>query len=98
MNKDVLLKHQIGNKLVIDQKDFVPKTLSNKWFDSQVDSFDSAVAAANEWIEQEHIDVINIETIVIPVRNDDETETASIAVDLGYTLRQFIRVWYRKLP
>ena len=86
---------------MIDQKDFVPKTLGTQWFKGiQVDSFDSAVNAANEWIEQESIDVINIETIILPVGSDDETERSNTLVvsNMMFTLRQFIRVWYRKLP
>ena len=84
---------------MIDQKDFIPKTLETKWFQGiQVDSFDAAVSAANDWIEQEGIDVINIETIVFPVGSNDETEAPIFHGDIGYSLRQFIRVWYRKRP
>ena len=48
----------------------------------QVDSFDAAVAAASDWIEQECVDVINIETVILPVGADDETE-ASLTVVLA---------------
>lgn len=84
---------------MIDQKDFIPKTLSTHWFKGlQVDSFDAAIVAANEWINAEGIDVINIETIVLPVGPNDETESPMtlVASQYGFSLRQFIRVWYRK--
>jgi hypothetical protein len=86
---------------MIDQKDFIPKTLSKHWFKGiQVDSFDAAIAAANDWIEQESVDVVNIETIILPVGSDDETELPLTVVpsSIGFSLRQFIRVWYRKKP
>jgi len=46
----------------------------------QADSFDVAVAAASDWIEQEGIDVINIETVILPVGADDETEASRTVV------------------
>ena len=79
----------------IDQRDFIPKTLSTHWLKGiQTESFDAAIAAANEWIAQDNIDVINIETIVLPIAEDDATETPSITL-VPISLRQFIRVWYR---
>ena len=81
---------------MFDQKDFIPKTLSVHWLKGiQTDSFDSAIAAANEWIEAESIDVLNIETIVLPVGPNDETESPNIT-GVPVSLRQFIRVWYRR--
>jgi hypothetical protein len=88
----------MGRRLetMFDQKDFVPKTLSVHWLKGiQADTFDSAIAAANEWIEAESIDVLNIETIVLPVGSNDETETPNIT-GAPLSIRQFIRVWYRK--
>ncbi len=80
---------------MIDQRDFIPKTLSNHWLKGiQTESFDAAIAAANDWIAAENIDVINVETIVMPIAEDDATETASIT-GVPISLRQFIRVWYR---
>ena len=81
---------------MIDQKDFIPKTLSVHWLKGlQTESFDAAIAAANEWISAENIDVINIETIVLPISEDDATETTAIT-GVPISLRQFIRVWYRR--
>ena len=80
---------------MFDQKDFVPKTLSVHWLKGiQTESFDSAIDAANQWILAESIDVLNIETIVLPVGPNDETETPNMTGVPG-SLRQFIRVWYR---
>ena len=81
---------------MIDQRDFIPKTLSTHWLKGiQTESFDAAIAAANEWISADNVDVINVETIVLPISDDDATETPSIT-GVPISLRQFIRVWYRR--
>jgi hypothetical protein len=82
-------------QMMIDQRDFIPKTLSKHWLKGvQTESFDAAIVAANDWIDAENIDVINVETVVLPMAEDDETETSSIS-GVGKELRQFIRIWYR---
>jgi hypothetical protein len=81
---------------MIDQQDFIPRTLSTHWLGGlKTDTFDSAVEAAGKWIDENGIDVINIETIVLPIGSDDVTENPAIE---GFPAmsRQFIRVWYRK--
>ena len=64
---------------MFDRRDFVLKTLSVGWLNRvQSDSFDSAIAAANEWIEAESIEVLNIEAVVLPtsvIVSDEETES-----------------------
>ena len=80
---------------MIDQRDFIPKHLATHWLKGfQTETFDTAVKAASDWIAAENIDVINIETIVLPIGSDDATETTAIQ---GFPAmsRQFIRVWYR---
>jgi hypothetical protein len=85
---------------MFDRKDFVPKTLSVSWPNLvHTDSFDSAIAAANEWIEAGSIDVLNIETVVLPaplVDIDDKTGIPRMYAGDAVTLFQFIRVWYRR--
>ena len=82
--------------MMIDQRDFIPKTLSKQWLKGvQTESFDAAIVAANDWIDAENIDVINVETVVLPMAEDDETETSTFFYIYGKELRQFIRIWYR---
>ncbi|MBX3438238.1 MAG: hypothetical protein KF861_12155 [Planctomycetaceae bacterium] len=81
---------------MIDQKDFIPRALTVHWLKGiQTDSFDSAIEAANEWIVRESIDVLNVETIVLPIGMDNDTEVPTVG-SLAVANRQFIRVWYRK--
>jgi hypothetical protein len=81
---------------MIDQKDFVPKHLSTHWLKGvTADTFDSAVQAASDWITNENIDVINIETVVLPIVSENDSEISAIH-GMPALSRQFIRVWYRK--
>lgn len=81
---------------MIDQKDFVPKNISSHWLKGVIaDTFDSAVQAASDWIAAENIDVINIETVILPIVSDKDSEVSAI-YGAPMLSRQFIRVWYRK--
>ena len=64
---------------MFDRNDFVLRTLGVVWLNRvQTYSLDSAIAAANEWIESESIDVRNIETVVLlagVILSDEETES-----------------------
>ena len=64
---------------MFDRNDFVLRTLGVVWLNRvQTYSLDSAIAAANEWIEAESIEVLNIEAVVLPtsvIVSDEETES-----------------------
>ncbi|MCU0875827.1 MAG: hypothetical protein MUE50_26130, partial [Pirellulaceae bacterium] len=53
---------------MIQFRDFVPRMLSAPAFFKvgQYETFAEAVAAANQWIEQQRVEVINVETVVLP--------------------------------
>jgi hypothetical protein len=50
-------------------RDFPPKQLTPHTWPSYgtFGSFEEAVQAANDWIATEHIDVVNVETVLVPV-------------------------------
>jgi hypothetical protein len=63
------------------------------------ESFDRAVAEANAWIESNRVEVVNIETIVLPnlwSPYEEGTEDANIMArgDFATSWNQFVRVWY----
>ena len=63
------------------------------------ESFESAIAAANEWITKEQADVVSVETVVLPnLWEPDEDGTQDPSVRTGGTPQwhQFVRVWYRR--
>jgi|LakMenE01Jun11ns_1017448.scaffolds.fasta_scaffold9959147_5 hypothetical protein len=79
---------------MIHHRDFIPPTIRSTWTQGlQTQPWQAAVEAASEWIENEQIDVINIETVNFPVGQEDDT-TIPVAVSDSFH-RQFIRVWYR---
>ena len=85
-------------------RDFAPRSLSPPSWQSGAGEWESlaeAVAAANEWVRAEGVDVVNIETVVLPCHVDTPafTQTDAPAAFVNgqhwHVCRQFIRVWYQ---
>ena len=88
---------------MIEFKDFVPRMLGPAGFlgEPEFESLEDALVAANEWVESEDIEVISIETVVLPnlhnpfeegsgdvnIRQDEEHVTA---------WNQYVRIWVRR--
>jgi len=65
------------------------------------ESFAAALHAANEFVSNRSVKVLNVETVVLPnVWDDDEQGTADPSnktlADFASTWHQFIRVWYEQ--
>ncbi len=90
-------------------KDFVPQPLNytgppKGLFGSlkvpQFETFEEAVAAANAWIAQEAIQVIHLETVVLPhlsIQDAKDVSKTAQAIVEGHKVafwEQFVRVWY----
>lgn len=61
--------------------------------------FERAVESANGWIEAFHIDVLNVETVVLPnAYKDTATGEAELDENPERDTRwyQIVRVWYRE--
>jgi hypothetical protein len=64
------------------------------------ESLEQTVATANEWIKANQIDVVNVETVVLPnlwSPYASGTGDPSMVLQPGFSeaWNQFIRVWYR---
>jgi hypothetical protein len=87
---------------MIEFRDFVPKMVSEAAFfkAAEYESFAAAVTAANQWIRDERVKVINIETVVLP-NIWSRWEEGSTDTSLGTSgeapshWHQFVRVWFR---
>ena len=86
---------------MIRYQDFVPKQTKEWGFLSppEHESFDVALAAANKWIKENEIKVLNVETVVLPNihgRFEEGSADPALAMPDGTfnTWHQFIRVWY----
>jgi hypothetical protein len=84
-------------------KDFVPKMLSagGIFSSSEFEDFAAALKAANQWITDKQIDVVNIETVVLPnvwSAREKGPRDPELRIPPNTTAdwNQFIRVWYRK--
>ena len=82
---------------MIGFEDFAPKLVKSGLFSREFESFEAALAGANAWIDQNGVDVVNIETVVLPqIWREDGTTDVDLRVGGGTscTWHQFIRVWY----
>ncbi|MCF7955822.1 MAG: hypothetical protein K9M75_08480 [Phycisphaerae bacterium] len=78
-------------------EDFAPQIIKSGFFGREFESFEAALVRANEWIDQNDIDVVNIETVVLPqIWREDGTKDVDLRVggETSCTWHQFIRVWY----
>ena len=83
-------------------QDFVPKVIQPGGFlrPAAYESFAECVAEAGAWIQRHGIDVINVETVVLPnIRNPGEEGPADVELHASGEMfshwYQFVRVWYR---
>ncbi len=87
---------------MIKFKDFVPEMIAQPGLfrEGTYESLEIAVEAANDWIKEYDIRVINVETVVLPnIWSRYEEGSADVALgtsgDSPSRWHQFIRVWYR---
>jgi hypothetical protein len=89
---------------MIRYRDFAPHVIKRGLLHSDdYETFDAAVAAANAWVAEGRVDLMSIETVVLPNISPDksagttdgrvETEEAMTSINEWY---QFLRVWYRE--
>jgi hypothetical protein len=86
---------------MITYKDFVPKRSAQDITTKGVEyeTFDAAVTAANEWMQQQSAKILNVETVVLPniyrMRERGTTDAdLRAAEDDDTNWHQFVRVWY----
>lgn len=88
---------------MISYRDFAPHIIKRGLLHTDdYETFDAAVAAANAWLAASNIDLVNVETVVLPNIALDksegtadgrvETEEAMTSINEWY---QFLRIWYR---
>lgn len=79
-------------------KDFAPQVVKKGFFETDYESFEKALDAANAWIRDHNIEVLNIETVVLPDMwiGDRTTDMAYTFSESGSYWYQFLRVWYKK--
>lgn len=83
-------------------RDFVPRmTAAPGWLKpAEYESFESAVEAANHWLEQDGVELVQLETVVLPniwSTYEEGSVDSSIGTPVGQPSHwnQFLRCWYR---
>ena len=83
-------------------RDFVPTLLERASLDgpARYEPFSQAVEMMNNWVSANDIDVVTVETVVLPNMHRPQAggpDTASLESVPQYatTWHQFVRVWYR---
>jgi hypothetical protein len=95
---------------MIQCKDFAPRITEQGPFGgpSDYESFSEVVSAVNQWIASKTIQIINVETVVLPDRIEGTSDgdyglTTSnafhpVMISQGLAIKYFqcVRVWYRE--
>ena len=82
--------------MTIQFKDFVPDIVNSgfmKWAEGT--PIKELVATANQWIEDENISVINVETVIAPFQKHKYQAQSIFTPGAGPYHYQVIRVWYK---
>lgn len=85
---------------MLKYRDFVPKEIEAPGFlkPGEHESFNHAVEAANQWLAENSVKLINLETVVLPniwSRWEDGSTDASIGTGESLSRwHQFLRCWY----
>lgn len=85
--------------MAIGYKDFYPEVLKSGFFTKEQESLSGPVARASRWIEETGVQVINIETVVLPnIDSSDEASQAGIRTsgERSSYWYQVVRVWFKQ--
>jgi hypothetical protein len=85
--------------MAINYRDFIPTELSRTVLTVRYEDIPTLVSRINEWVEDQRIDVINMETVVFPMDNV-RPEFENESMFQGYRESpsknfQVVRVWFR---
>jgi hypothetical protein len=91
------------NRTMVDYRDFIPRQTDGPGLFSAAtyESFDAALLAANAFIDDNPVKVLNVETVVLPnlwEAYEAGTTVPSITTvrDRSATRHQFIRIWHER--
>jgi hypothetical protein len=87
---------------MIAYRDFAPRQVSAAGFlqPAEYESLEQTLARANAWVRDHGVDVLNVETVVLPNLGSPHsagTADPNRVLQPGFAeaWNQFIRVWYR---
>lgn len=81
----------------ITYKDFFPRLITPGFFVDEYEPLPSTVDRANQWLSEANVEVLNIETVVLPNidRAADANQTGiRTSGEMSSFWYQVVRVWY----
>lgn len=81
--------------------DFFPQVTRSGFLSNEYESFQQVVDRANGWMASSGVQVLNVETLVLPnVSNETEAMQTNIRTsgEMSSYWRQILRVWYETPP
>jgi hypothetical protein len=82
-------------------KDFFPQVTRSGFLSSDYESFQQVVDRANDWIAQSGVQVLIVETVVLPnVETEADAQRTNIRTsgEISSYWRQIVRVWHEAPP
>ena len=81
--------------------DFIPRRQGKRWLGvlNDYENLHELVTRVNLWIEQHHIDVLNVETVVVTSLPNETEASPKVRMDSqanALSTYQIVRVWYRQ--
>lgn len=81
-------------------QDFIPQRQGTRFLGvvRDYENLQELVSRANQWVEQHQIDVVNVETVMLPNLPGEE-EMLKVRMDsagMAFSAYQIVRVWYRQ--
>lgn len=87
--------------MAIAFRDFFPQVTRKGFVANEYESFQQVVNRANAWIAKSGVQVLNVETVVLPnVSNEAEAAQTNIRTsgEMSSYWRQILRVWHEAPP
>ena len=86
---------------MFEYMDFAPQAVENRRFRQyKLENLGFVVEAANNWVRDNSVEIINSETLVFPVVSNkpkESFEETSMHVELGNAQwTQVVRLWFRR--
>jgi len=81
--------------------DFFPQVTRSGFLSNDYESFQQVVDRANEWMASSGVQILNVETLVLPnVGSETEAMQTNIRTsgEMSSYWRQILRVWYEAPP
>ena len=82
--------------MTLAYKDFAPAVLDRSFLSTDYEPLSSIVDRANQWISEQNVKVMNVETVVLP--NLDGQDSGSNGIRSSGEMSSFwfqvVRVWY----